>query len=167
MLADVGFGECFDAPVPIALGVSHQDTNGMFRLESVDDRWTDLVGDGGPQYRFDAVARSIEDFAPGYAFHQTGESHFTKNTICSIRTDDGRVTLRGLTLVRRVASSAHAEGDRREEVIDAADLAAVAGRDVRRRPSSRGPGPPGRREPPLTVASTGDRMGRGETHRPW
>ena len=55
----------------------------------------------------------------GYAFHQSPESHFTKNTICSVRTDTGRTTLHGLNLIRTVA------GERHEETIDSSDLAAV------------------------------------------
>lgn len=119
VLADVGFGESFDAPVPLTVGVEHQDTNGDFRLERIDDEWIDLFNRKGPQYRFSATARPIDDFAPGCAFHQSPDSHFTKNTICSVRTDTGRITLRGLTLVRTV------DGERHEQTIEPSDLAAV------------------------------------------
>ena len=119
LLADVGFGDCFDAPVPLTLGVDHDDTNGVVRLEPVDDDWIDLVRSGGPQYRFGTTGRPIDDFAPGCAFHQSPESHFTRNTVCSLRTDTGRITLRGLTLVRTV------DAERHEETIEPADLAGV------------------------------------------
>ena len=118
-LADVGFGECFDAPVPLIVGVEHHETNGVFRLERIDDEWIDLFNRAGPQYRFSLTTRPIEDFAAGCAFHQSPDSHFKKNTICSVRTDTGRITLRGLTLVRTV------DGERHQETIDPSDLAAV------------------------------------------
>ena len=119
MLVDVGFGECFDGPVPLRLGVEHHDTNGVFRLERVDGEWIDLVAAPTALYRFSTSARTIDDFAPGCTFHQSSASHFTKNTICSIRTDTGRVTLRGLDLVRTV------DGARRRETIEPRDLAGV------------------------------------------
>ncbi|MET0325623.1 MAG: arylamine N-acetyltransferase [Ilumatobacteraceae bacterium] len=118
-LADVGFGDSFDAPIPLTFGVDHVDSNGVVRLERVDDGWIDLCGTDGPVYRAALAARPLGDFAPGCAFHQSPESHFTKNTICSIRTATGRVTLRGLTLVRTV------DGERRQETITGYDLVDV------------------------------------------
>ena len=47
------------------------------------------------------------------------KASFTKNTVCSIRTATGRVTLRGSTLVRTV------QGVRQEETVAAGDLAHV------------------------------------------
>jgi N-hydroxyarylamine O-acetyltransferase len=119
VLADVGFGDCFDAPLPLTPGIERHDSNGTFRLEPVDAEWTDLVGGAGPQYRFRGAARPLGDFAPGCAFHQSPASHFTQNTIGSLRTASGRVTVRGLTLVRTV------DGERRQEAIDPAELGAV------------------------------------------
>ena len=119
VLADVGFGECFDAPIPLRFGVDHQDAAGVFRLEPSDDGWTDLRRGGRPVYRFSSAARQIDDFAPGCAFHQSLQSHFTQNTVCTLRTDTGRTTVHGLTLVRTV------DGERREETIDPDELGGV------------------------------------------
>jgi N-hydroxyarylamine O-acetyltransferase len=105
MLADVGFGDCFDGPVPLRLDEVHRDTNGIFALTAVDEGWIDLVRGEKPVYRLSTDARSLEDFAPGCAFHQTAASHFMKSTVCSLRTDTGRVTLSELLLVRRVAGT--------------------------------------------------------------
>ena len=118
-LADVGFGECFDTPVPLIVGVEHHDTNGVFRLERIDDESIDLFNALARSTASACTTRPIEDFAAGSAFHQSPDSHFKKNTICSVRTDTGRITLRGLTLVRTV------DGERRQESIDPSDLAAV------------------------------------------
>jgi N-hydroxyarylamine O-acetyltransferase len=119
VLVDVGFGECFDAPVPFAFGVEHRDTNGVFRLEPVDDVWIDLRHGDSPRYRFSVTGRPLAAFAPGCEFHQSPESHFTRNTVCSIRTSTGRTTVRELTLIRTVA------GERREEPIEPSALGRV------------------------------------------
>ena len=72
-----------------------------------------------PVYRFSSAARQIDDFAPGCAFHQSLQSHFTQNTVCTLRTGTGRTTVRGLTLVRTV------DGERREETIGPDELGGV------------------------------------------
>jgi N-hydroxyarylamine O-acetyltransferase len=111
-LVDVGFGDSFDRPLPLRFDEVHRDANGAFQLVDVGDGWVDLVRDGVPTFRFDRAPRAIEDFAPGCAFHQTPASHFLRNTICSLRTEDGRVTVSGLLLVTTV------DGVRTEEPID-------------------------------------------------
>ena len=80
-------------------------TDGDFTIVAVDDDWVDLRRGDRPAYRFSTSARALEDFAPGCAFHQSPASHFTKTTVCSLRTDTGRVTLSELTLVRTVSGS--------------------------------------------------------------
>ena len=55
---------------------------------------------GEPQCRFDLTPRSLPDFAATCRYHQTSpRSHFTRNTVCSLATPDGRVTVRGRTLI--------------------------------------------------------------------
>jgi hypothetical protein len=46
-------------------------------------------------------------------------THFTQNTVCTLRTDTGRTTVHGLALVRTV------DGERREETIDPDELGGV------------------------------------------
>jgi N-hydroxyarylamine O-acetyltransferase len=115
-LVDVGFGDSFDAPIPLEATGDHLDTNGVFRVEAVDDEWTDLHNNAGPQYRFSTTARTLADFAPGCDFHQTPASHFLRNTICSRRTLTGRITLRALTLI----DTTH--GVRNESAVEPAEL---------------------------------------------
>jgi N-hydroxyarylamine O-acetyltransferase len=99
-LVDVGFGDSFDLPIPFLTGADFADPNGTFRLDPADNGSVDLVREGEPQYRVNLTPHDLADFAPGCEFHQSAGSHFTKNTVCSRRTPDGRVTLRGLTLIR-------------------------------------------------------------------
>ena len=61
-----------------------------------------LLEDERPAFRFDLAPRALSDFEPGCAFHQTAASHFTRGTICTLATAEGRVTLKERTLVRTV-----------------------------------------------------------------
>jgi N-hydroxyarylamine O-acetyltransferase len=115
-LADVGFGDNFDLPIPFVTGTEYADPNGVFRLGTSDCGSVDLMRGGDAQYRINTTARDLAEFAPGCEFHQSPESHFTKNTVCSRRTPNGRVTLRGLSVIRT-----H-DGSRTEVDIDAREL---------------------------------------------
>jgi N-hydroxyarylamine O-acetyltransferase len=56
-----------------------------------------------------AWSRSLADFEPTCWWQQTSpRSHFTRSLVCSLLTEDGRVTLSDQTLIRTT-------GDRREE----------------------------------------------------
>jgi arylamine N-acetyltransferase len=66
----------------------------------------DLLRDGEPQYRFDLTPRDLPDYEATCRYHQTSpESHFTRNTVCSLATPTGRVTIRGRTMI--VTSDGH------------------------------------------------------------
>ena len=102
-LADVGFGACFQDPIRVVPGIDQVDPNGTFRLERRDDGWLDLRQDGRLTYRLATTPRDLEDFADGNHHQQTSPaSHFTHNTVCSLATEGGRVTVRGLQLIETV-----------------------------------------------------------------
>lgn len=117
-LADVGFGDCFIEPLPLAAG-EWRDVRRSYRLRSAgadyavdehrDDAWK-------PQYILSTRAYELSDFEPGCRHHQTSaESPFTRRRICSRLTETGRVTIRdGLHVVT------HADGSKTETTIDAA-----------------------------------------------
>ena len=93
-LADVGFGECFRDPLPLA-----ESQSGAYRLENAGGRWT-LWRGSAPQYAFSLDAREMGDFAGMCLHHQTSpESSFTRGRICTLATADGRVTLSGEKLI--------------------------------------------------------------------
>ena len=80
-----------------------------------------MIRDGQPQYRIELRERALADFGPTCWWQQTSpESHFTRTTICSRLTADGRISISGRTLIRT------ADGKRTEEELpdDAAVLAA-------------------------------------------
>jgi N-hydroxyarylamine O-acetyltransferase len=101
-LADVGFGDNHLEPLPLATGDDHLDPTGRFRLVETPAATTavDLWRDGVPQYRLSLEAHPLPAFEEMCRFHQSApESHFTRNTICSLPTPGGRTTLRGRTLI--------------------------------------------------------------------
>lgn len=104
VLADVGFGACFDAPLRFRPDIDQHDANGTFRIASRDEGAFDLVSDDTLTYRFDLVPHQLAEFESGNRFHQSPASHFSRAPICSRATDDGRVTLRGRTLIETAHS---------------------------------------------------------------
>ncbi len=119
-LVDVGFGAAFDEPLRIEIGIDQDDPGGRFRLEQRPGGWIGLLRDGELQYRFNRQPRSFADFEPGCLHHQTSiESAFPEQPICTLRTADGRVTVRGRTLIEKT-------DDRRiEHQLTAEDLGTV------------------------------------------
>ena len=118
-LADVGFGDSFLAPLRLKPEIEQEQSTGRFRIVQVGEVmivqrtrpgefWKSL-------YRFTLIPRQLPDFAQRCEFQQTSpESHFTRQRICTLPTQDGRVTLSELKLIRTV-------GDRREERILASE----------------------------------------------
>jgi N-hydroxyarylamine O-acetyltransferase len=100
-LADVGFGS--HSTYPLRYGSRHEqdDPAGRFSLADTQAGDVDVLKDGQPQYRIEPRERSLADFVPTCWWQQTSpESHFTRGTICSRLTEDGRVSLSGQTLIQ-------------------------------------------------------------------
>ena len=103
-LADVGFGELFLEPLRFQVGIVQRDPAGTFRLVQSGDRLhlEKVNADSGwrKQYSFTLQARHLEEFSGMCHYHQTSpDSHFTKNRICSLATQEGRITLSGMKLI--------------------------------------------------------------------
>ena len=122
-LVDVGFGDNHTEPLPLRIDVDHVDPSGVFRLVGVPGAgqgdFVDVLRDDKPQYRLALQAQPLSAFDEMCRFHRTSpESHFTRNTVCSLPTPRGRATLRGRTLI--VAE----DGSRLERQLDDDDLLA-------------------------------------------
>ena len=120
-LADVGFGSHSTYPLRFDIGPQQDDPGGRFALADAVAGDVDVLKDGQPQYRIERRERCLEDFVPTCWWQQTSPaSHFTRSTICSRLTEDGRVSVSGRTLIRTTGRS------RTEEHLpaDAAVLAA-------------------------------------------
>ena len=98
-LVDVGFGDNFRKPIAMPDGKS-EDVSGSYRLRpfaSAQDTYILQKKDRNnwqTVYSFTKHPRVISDFEEMSTFNQTSpESHFTQQTICSIATKNGRVSL--------------------------------------------------------------------------
>jgi N-hydroxyarylamine O-acetyltransferase len=100
-LVDVGFGAHSLYPLALTPGVDQDDPGGTFRIELAGDGDLDIWRDGILQYRVEAHPRELADFAGMCWYHQTSpRSHFTATTVCTLQTDEGRVTISGDRLIR-------------------------------------------------------------------
>jgi N-hydroxyarylamine O-acetyltransferase len=99
-LADVGFGSHTAYPLRYDSRQGQDDPCGRFVLSDAAGGDVDVFRDGQPQYRIEARMRDLADFIPTCWWQQTSpESHFTRNTICSRLTADGRITVSGRILI--------------------------------------------------------------------
>ncbi|WP_447035241.1 arylamine N-acetyltransferase family protein [Streptomyces sp. DSM 118878] len=102
-LADVGFGAHSQLPLRFDERGEQTDPAGTFRLVETAGGDLDVVHAGSPQYVLELRPRELADFSAGAWYHRTSpESHFTRNLVCSILTEDGRITLSGRKLTTTV-----------------------------------------------------------------
>jgi N-hydroxyarylamine O-acetyltransferase len=105
-LADVGFGSHSTYPLRLASGQEQPDPGGVFWLAAAGDTDLDVLKDGEQQYRIELRERALADFVPTCWWQQTSpDSHFTRSTICSRLTADGRISISGHTLIRTSGGS--------------------------------------------------------------
>lgn len=102
-LADVGFGESFVDPLPLRSGALTKVNGRRYFVGGVEGRWQLLRHEENtdePLYIFSDVPRNLSDYQGMCEYHQTSpDSHFTKGSVCSLATPDGRVTLSGMRLI--------------------------------------------------------------------
>ena len=105
-LADVGFGSHSVFPLLLDHREGQDDPAGRFLLADTEDADVDVLRNGEPQYRIERRERSLADFVPTCWWQQTSpQSHFTRDTICSRLTGDGRISISGRTLIRTSGGS--------------------------------------------------------------
>lgn len=104
-LADVGFGDSFRDPLRLDERREQPEGTRTFRIDEDGDHLLLLRRDGAgepwqPQFRFTLHPYEYPDYAGMCHFHQTSpESHFTRQTVCSLAAPDGRITLSGMKLI--------------------------------------------------------------------
>lgn len=103
-LVDVGFGDSFRKPILMPEGMI-KDISGKYQIQSArSEQGVHLVqkreqDEWCPIYSFTTHPKQMSDFAKMCIYHQTSpDSHFTQRTICTIATEDGRITLSDNTL---------------------------------------------------------------------
>jgi N-hydroxyarylamine O-acetyltransferase len=124
-LVDVGFGSHSSYPLLLGSRAEQADPGGTFVLADAADGDIEVVKDGQPQYRIERRERALADFEPTCWWQQTSpRSHFTKTTICSRLTADGRVSISGRRLIRTEG------GSRSEQHLPTDDAMLAAYRDL-------------------------------------
>ncbi len=106
-LADVGFGESFYEPLPLAANAPCDEAGMKYWLERGDDaRWRVLSkrgqnGNGAKVlYDFTLTPHPLSDFGGMCRYHQTApESPFMQRKVCTRLTPTGRVTLANMRLI--------------------------------------------------------------------
>lgn len=97
-LTDVGFGEFAFSPLKIITGIEQKDARGIFRINQFDEEYLvvqkQIPGGWKNEYLFSLKPRNISEFSEKCYYHQTSpDSHFTQKKLCSIPTQNGRITL--------------------------------------------------------------------------
>ncbi|MCX4980845.1 arylamine N-acetyltransferase [Streptomyces sp. NBC_00572] len=124
-LADVGFGDHSHFPLSFEDRDDQQDPGGVFRLVDTSEGDVDVLRDGKPQYRLEVRPRRLADFTAGAWYHQTSpDSHFPRSLVCSLLTEEGRITLSDRKLITR------ARGERDERTLGSEDEVRGAYRDL-------------------------------------
>ena len=100
-LADVGFGGHSTYPLLFDRRDGQDDPGGRFVLADTPEGDVAVSKDGTLQYLLERRDRALADFGPTCWWQQTSPgSHFTRGTICSRLTDEGRISVSGRTLIR-------------------------------------------------------------------
>ncbi|GAA3440993.1 arylamine N-acetyltransferase family protein [Planomonospora venezuelensis] len=118
-LVDVGFGDFADQPLRLDERAEQKEDGGVFQVVPAPGGHGDLdiVRGGEQSYRLTARPYELADFVPTCWWQATSpQSHFTRSPVCSIRTPEGRTTIRGGRLIRT------AHGERTERVLGEAEL---------------------------------------------
>lgn len=99
-LVDVGFGDHSVFPLDFTSRVDQDDPAGRFLLADAPDGDVDVFKDGRLQYRLETRARDLTFFEAMCWYHQTSpDSPFTRKTVCTLLTGEGRVTVSDRNLI--------------------------------------------------------------------
>ena len=118
-IADVGFGDSFTGPLRLNETGDQLREGRPYRLEQADGRVA-LLQDGRRQYVFTLTPRRMPEFQGMCDALQTPPGHFTDAPICSLLTEDGRVSLAGMRLITTTPDARH-----ERELADEAERGAV------------------------------------------
>jgi N-hydroxyarylamine O-acetyltransferase len=103
LVADVGFGDSFLEPLRLDADEEVEQYGSSYRFTRFDSARIlerRRESDWEPQYVFSLTPRHLSDFDAMCLRQQTSpESHFTRKTICSLATPDGRITMSNNRLI--------------------------------------------------------------------
>lgn len=101
-LADVGFGQCFVAPLDLDREDEQHDRAGTYRIVRGDEWQLQVLNDGAwsTEYLFTLDQHELHEYAPMCDYQQTSPaSSFTKRRVCTVATEWGRITLTDKKLI--------------------------------------------------------------------
>jgi N-hydroxyarylamine O-acetyltransferase len=120
-LADVGFGNGFITPIPLAQGM-HSDGRFDFRLHELQDGWWRFTNRpaSGDTFDFQLTPYELSAFEEKNRWlQQAEESPFVQNLVCHRFTEEGVITLRGAVLTTLTPT------ETREEIAQSRDQLAA------------------------------------------
>lgn len=103
-LADVGFGDSFREPLLLDVEEEQPQGERCYKIVSAESHRTLKQQENGgawqDQYRFTLQPYNYADYAAMCRYHQTSpQSHFTRGRVCTLATNDGRITLSEMRLI--------------------------------------------------------------------
>ncbi|WP_405597216.1 MULTISPECIES: arylamine N-acetyltransferase [unclassified Streptomyces] len=108
LLADVGFGAHSHFPLDFGERGEQRDPGGVFRIAETKEGDLRVSKDGAPEYLLEQRPRELRDFEVGRWYNSTSpRSPFTRSLVCSLVTDEGRLTLSGRTLKTTAGGERH------------------------------------------------------------
>ncbi|CAM2069227.1 Arylamine N-acetyltransferase [Sulfidibacter corallicola] len=113
VIADVGFGDSFREPLPLATE-TREPLGVGYRIQQDGDAWVMQQRKPGEtwqhQYLFTLQGHDIEAYHEMCLYQQTNpESSFSHKSVCSIATPDGRSTISNGRFIRSTADGRHVE----------------------------------------------------------
>lgn len=104
-LVDVGFGDSFILPIKLEIDLPQPQYGFIYKIVKHEDEYLKLIRsqDGSEfkdQYIFTRKGRALEEYKEMCIYNQTSpQTSFTQKRICTLATEDGRITLSDLKLI--------------------------------------------------------------------
>ncbi len=104
-LADVGFGESFLEPLKLVPDIEQPQYGKIYKIVKVDEEiFKTVFSEDRKEYKdmylFSIKPRELAEYNEMCVYQQESpDSHFIKNTICTLARTGGRITLSGLKLI--------------------------------------------------------------------
>lgn len=104
-LADVGFGDSFLEPLKFVPDLDQTLYGKHYKIVKVDGgNYKTVYSEDGKEYKdmylFSLAPRELAEYDEMCIYQQESpDSHFVKNTVCTLACEEGRITLSGLKLI--------------------------------------------------------------------
>lgn len=104
-LADVGFGDSFLEPLRMQPELVQKQCGKLYKIIKVNgETFKTVYSENGSEYKnmylFSLIPRELADYNEMCVYQQTSpDSHFVRNTICTLARTSGRITLSGLKMI--------------------------------------------------------------------